>query len=112
MHPFGERSAYHAPNDRLHEGAVKREIYLRNARRRFEAALVSHVIASQRTNIVQRSRLAAHDPIAAGEVWIGRVRPLVLQDRLVEAGWQSIDQINIAGKFTVFLLGDPAGNKD
>ena len=66
----------------------------------------------KRADIVERSRLAAHHPIPGREIGVGCVPGLALEHRLVEAGRQCIDQVDIAGELAVLLLGDAAGNED
>ena len=63
----------------LHEGAVEREIGLRHAIDRRETALVVDVVAAERADIVERPCLAAHDPVAVGEIGIGRILGLRLR---------------------------------
>ena len=99
-------------NDRLREGAVEREIDLRHAGGGREAALVGRIVAAERANIVERPRLAAHHPVAGHEIGIGRVLGLGLEHRLVEAGRQRVDQVDVAGELAVLLSGDAAGDED
>ena len=67
------RTSRRAP--RLSERAVEREIDLRHARRGGEAALIRRIVAAERADVVERPRLAAHDPVASDEVGAGRVAP-------------------------------------
>ena len=61
----------HGAHHRLRKGAIEREIDLRHARRRREAALVRRIVAAERADVVERPRLAAHDPVAGrrGRGW-------------------------------------------
>src|SRR5262249_38923960 len=56
--------------------------------------------------------LAAHDPIAAREIRVHRVGALAFEGRLVEAGRQHVDEIDVAGKLAVLLPGNAARYKD
>src|SRR5262249_60324455 len=55
---------------------------------------------------------APHHPFPGCEIWIGRVLGFGLEYRLVEPGRQRVDQVDVAGKFAVLLLGNAAGNED
>ena len=57
-------------------------------------------------------RLAAHHPVAGREIRIGGVVGLALEHRLVEAGRQHIDQVDVAGELAVLLARDAAGHED
>jgi len=63
-------------------------------------------------DVVERPRLAAHYPLADGEVGVRGLGPLCFERRFIETGRQHVDQIDIAGEFRVFLLGDAAGNEN
>ena len=64
LHPFRHRGADQGADHGLRERAVEREIDFRDAGGSREAALVGRVIAAERPDVVERSRFAAHDPIA------------------------------------------------
>ena len=96
----------------LHELPVGREIDLRDALGGREAALVLRRIAAHGADVVQRARLAAHHPLPDGEIGIVRLVALGLERRLVEAGRQHIDQVDVAGELGMLLLGDAAGDED
>ncbi len=107
-----DRRRDHRADHRLGEGAVEREVDLRDPRRRLELALVGEVVRPERANIIKAARLAAHDPFAGHEVGIVRRLALRGQHRLVEAGGQHVDQLDVRGELVVFLPRDPAGNED
>ena len=96
----------------LHEFLVGREIDLRDALGGREAPLVLGRIAAHGADVVERPRLAAHDPLADGKIGTGGVAALGLERRFIEPGRQHVDQIDIAGELRVLLLGDAAGNED
>jgi hypothetical protein len=95
-HQIGQTRIDQRPHDRLHEGAIEREVGFRHAVDRRETALVGNTIAAKRTDVVERSRLAAHHPIAGHEVRTGGCLGLRFENRLIETGRQRIDQIDIA----------------
>ena len=84
------------PHYRLHKGAIEREVCLRNAIHGGEAPLIGCAIAAKRTDVVERSRLAAHHPIAGHEVGTGARLSLRFKNRLIEAGRQRVDEIDVA----------------
>src|SRR6476646_6132013 len=112
LHPFRQRRADKCADNRLHKRAIESEIDLGQARRRCEPALVADVVATERANIIERSRLATHDPIAGHKVLADRVLSLALEHRLIEAGRQGIDQIDVAREFAVLLSRYAGGYKD
>ncbi len=48
----------------------------------------------------------------ADEIGVGRVAGLALEHRLVEAGRQRVDQVDVAGELAVLLARDAAGDED
>src|SRR5580704_9039520 len=96
----------------LEELAVGGEIDLRYALGGGKPPLILGRIATHGTNVVQRPRLATHYPLADGEIGIRRISALGLERCFIETGRQDVDQIDVAGKFRMFLFGDAAGNED
>ena len=103
LHPFRQRRAHERANDRLRERAVEGEIDLGNAGGGREPALVGRIVAAERSDVVERPRLAPHHPIAGREIGVGRVLGLGFEHRLVEAGRQGVDQVDIARELAVLL---------
>ena len=99
------------PHDGLSKGAIERKIYFGNARGRRKTALIRHVVAAERADIVQRPCFASHHPVSEREIGVGGFRGLVLKHRLIEAGRQRIDQIDIARELSVLLFRDASGNE-
>ena len=99
-------------NHGLRKCAVEREIDLGNAGGGREAALIGRIVAAERANVVERPRLAAHHPVAGHEIGVGRVLGLALEHRLVEAGRQRVDQVDIARELAVLLFCHAAGDED
>ena len=97
---------------RLHECAVKRQIDFRDARGGRKTPLILRRIAAHGADIVQRPLLAAHDPLTRYQIGIGGVAGFALELRLIEAGRQYIDQIDIAGELIVLFLCNPAGDEN
>ena len=62
--PFREVRRNHLPHDGPDEGAVHRPICLGDFRGRGKTPLVRGVVAAERTDVVERSRLASHHPLA------------------------------------------------
>ena len=102
-HHFGRLRRYQGAHERLHEGAVECEIGLRNAGRSRKAAFVRRIVAAKRTNIVKRSRLAAHHPLAGHEVRISSIPAFRLKHRFVEPRRQHVDEIDVARELVVLL---------
>ena len=111
-HGVGDGRRGHGADHRLRECAIEGEVDLRHARRSGEAALVLRIVAAERTDVVERPRLAAHHPLARDEVGADRVRPLGLQHRLVQSWRQHIDQVDVAGELVVLLARDAGGDKN
>ena len=107
MHPrqrLGDRLHRRRADHRLGEGAVEREVDLREPGRGGEAALVLEVVAAERADVVERPRLAAHDPLAGDEFGVLDRLALRLEHRLVEAGRQHVDQVDVRGELVMLLL--------
>ena len=100
------------PDEGLEQGAVQAEIDLRHPPHGGEAAFVLGVGLDDGPDVVQGARLEAHDPVAADQVRIGRVGRLRRHHRLVQAGRQHVDQVDVGGEFLVLLLGDAARDED
>ena len=77
-----------------------------------KTAFVGRVVAAQRADVIQRPYFASHDPVAGGKFGIGRLISLGLENGLIEARRQGIDQIDIAGKFFMLFAGDASGDED
>src|SRR5262249_1085872 len=81
-------------------------------RYRRETSLVRSIVAAERPNIIERPRLAAHHPVPGDEVWTRRVLHLRFEYRLIEAGRQNVDKIDIAREFPVLLASHAGRNED
>ena len=110
-HPIRERVADQRSHKGLCKGAIERKVYLGNARGGREAALVRNVVAAECADVVERSCFAAHDPISQREIGVGGFCRLVLENRLIEARRQRIDQVDIARELSVLLLRDATRNE-
>src|SRR5262245_66220785 len=96
LHPLCRGSAGDGAHDRLRKGAVESKICLRYLGDGRKAAIICCVVSTQFANVFERSRLAAHHPVAGYEIGIGRAVNLALQYRLVETGRKRLDELNIA----------------
>ena len=112
LHPLRHRRIGERAHERLGEGTVEREIDLRNSGRGSKAAIVRRIVSAERADVVERPFLAAHDPVAARQIRVHRIGALALEGRLIEAGRQHVDQVDVVGELAVLLAGDPARNKD
>src|SRR5215469_14317058 len=112
MKRLRERSGYERAHDRLSKRAVKCEVHLRDPRCSCEAAFIGSIIAAERANIVERARLAAHDPVTSNQIGAGYAVRFGLKHRLIKTGWQRVDQVDIAGELAVLLSGHGSGDKD
>src|SRR5262249_44119866 len=77
-----------------------------------ETPLVGRVVATKRADVIQRSCLATHDPVSAGEIRIDSVFAFVLEHGFVKSGRQRIDQIDIAGELAMLFLRYTPRNED
>ena len=59
-----------------------------------------------------RARLEAHQVVARQQIDADVLRPLVLDDHLVEAGRQAADQVDRVDDLGVLLLGDLGRDED
>ena len=109
---LGETRVHQRTHDRLHEGSIKREVCLRDAIDRGEAALIGRAIAAKRTDVVESPLLTAHHPIAADHVGAGRGVGLGLESRLVETRWQRLDQTDVARELVVLFARDFPGDEN
>src|SRR5262249_9586317 len=90
----------------------KRQVRLRDAIDRGEAAIVGGAVATERADVVERACLAAHDPIAADQVGMNGAIGLGFENRFVEPRRQRVDQVDVAGELVVLLARDFAGNEN
>src|SRR5262249_24060371 len=110
LHPFREFRIWPCFYPGLNKGAIEAGIYFRDARDRCELALVLYCVAAERPNVVERSRFEVNQIVAANEVVVTcATRFLLRHHRFVEAWRQYVDEINVARKFVVLLLGHRAG---
>ncbi len=96
----------------LEQGAIQAEIDLGDPPHGGEAAFVLGVGVDDGPDVVQGAPFETNDPVTADQFRIGRLRGLGCHHRLVEAGRQHIDQVDVGGEFIVLLLGDAAGDED
>src|ERR1044072_8844520 len=112
LQPLRQRWVHERANDRLRKLAVNGKIGLRHPRGRRETPLIRRIVAAERADVIQRSRLTAHEPLSGCKLGVRGVLALALEYRLVEPGRQRIDQVDITGKLVVLFFGDAAGNED
>jgi hypothetical protein len=112
LQPLRQRRVRERANERLRKLAVKRKVVLRHADGGGETPLIRRIIAAKRADVVQGPRFAPHHPLSGRKLRIGGILRLALEHRLVEAGRQRIDQIDVTGKFVVLFLGHASGNED
>lgn len=111
VHPLGCRSTDEGTDDRLRKTSVKRKVHLRYAGGSSKKPFILRGVSAKGSDIVKRSSFASHDPIAADEVRIDRIGVFALEHRLVQPRRQCVDQIDVAGEFTVFLAGNAPETK-
>ena len=112
LHALRHRWIGEGTYERLGEGAIEGEINLRELRGGSKAAVVRRIVPAERANVVERPFLAAHDPLAARQIGVSRIGALALEGRFIEAGRQHVDQIDVVRELSVFLVSDPARDKD
>ena len=71
MQSFREGRRDERAHGRLCKRAVEREIDVGDASGRGETAFIGSVIAAQRANVIERPRLAAHEPVARDQIRAG-----------------------------------------
>ncbi len=112
MQPFNGLVAGEGADDRLEEAAIKAEIDLRHLPRGGETALVFGVWLDDGPDVGQGSLLEAHDPVADDHFRMDRLGALARDDRLVKAGRQHVDQIDVGSKFLMLLFRHPARHEN
>src|SRR5215468_4262148 len=110
-HPLGHWSRHHRPNQRGGESAVERKIVLGNSCRGRKPPLVRRIIAAECSNIVQSPPLASHDPIARNEIGAYGGSRLRLEHGFIKARRQRINEVNVAGKFSMLFPRHAARDK-
>ena len=111
-HPIRQRRVDQSTNSGLRKCAVQGEIGLGNSVGGRKATFVCRVVAPERSDIVECPRFAAHDPVAADEIGICRIRALGFKGRFVKAGRQRIDQVDVAGELTMLFSRHAGRDKD
>ena len=102
----------HRANHRLREGAIEREIDLaRRAPRSQNSARRQHRCRQARGYRRASALRNASPSRRSTRSGLGDVRGLRLEDRLVEAGRQHVDQVDIAGELAVLLRATPPETK-
>ena len=96
----------------LEQGAIQAEVDLRYPLHRSEAAFVLGVGLDDGPQVVQRTRLEAHDPVAGDQFRIGDVGSLGGHHRFIQTGRQHVDQIDVGSELLVLLPGDSSPDKD
>src|SRR5689334_11292120 len=96
LHEIGPSGIHESADNRLYESTIKRQVGPRHAVNRGEAAIVRHVVDAQCANVVERSQLASHDPVAGSEIRIDTFTGPTLELGLVETRRERVDQIDIA----------------
>ena len=96
----------------LHQGAVDREVQVRQPGHGGEGAVVLGAVAPERANVVERTGLEAGDPVAGDEAARGHVGRPRRNDHLVEAGRQAVDDIHQLHEFLVLLRTHLGGDED
>ena len=112
LHPLRQRGAHQRANQRLRKRTIEREIGLGYTGGSGEAALIGRIVTAERSDILERPRLAAHHPLAGREIGVGGILGLVLEHRLVEPGRKRIDQVDIARELAVLLFCHASGYED
>ena len=110
LHPFRAAGLTPRSDERLQESAIERKIDLGDPRGGREAALVLGVIAAQRANVVERARLAAHDPVAGTRSALA-ASPISPRRSPRKGRAAEIDQVDVAGEFVMLFPGDAAETK-
>src|SRR5882724_7608378 len=111
-HPLHNLWRYEGADPGLNEVAVVGKVDFRDALGGGETSLVLKRIATHRAEIVEGALFAAHDPVAAGQIAVSGVAGFRDESRLIEARRQHVNQVDVAGKLGVLLLGHAAGNED
>ncbi len=111
-HDVGGRLVGQRTDHGLHEGAIERQVEVREPGHGGEGAVVRWAVASKRTDVVERALFEAGDPVAGDEATrrhVGRPRR---NDHFMETGWQTVDDIHHLDEFLVLLGADLGGDED
>ena len=111
-HPLREAVVGPTAHPRLNERPVKAEIDLGHPRSCSEPPLVLLIVSTQSSDVVERSRFEADEIVALDQIHARIFCILWRHHRLVEAGRQHVDEIDVAGKLVVLLLRHGAGYED
>src|SRR5262245_37632836 len=112
LHPFREFRIGPCFHPGLNEGAIEPEIDLRDARDRCELALVLYAVAAERADVIKSPCFETDEIAATDQLDIRVARLFRRHHRFVEAWRQYVDEINVARKFVVLLLGHRAGDEN
>src|ERR1700684_2809328 len=99
--PFRRQFTDERTDHWLHKRSIKRMIDLGHSRNSRKAALVRGIVAPERSDVIERSRFTAHQPIAAHKLWICDFSGPRFKDRFVQARRERINQVDVAGQFAM-----------
>ena len=104
-HQIGQTRIDQRPHDRLHEGAIEREVVFDTrstaAKQRSSATLLPPS-ARMSSSVLARSA----SPNRRHEIRLAVASVFRFENRLIETGRQRIDQIDIAGELVVLFSGN------
>ncbi|CAB3654957.1 hypothetical protein LMG26840_03012 [Achromobacter dolens] len=110
--PFGRLRRHQGAHPRLHEAAVHAQVDVGDAGHGGKAQVVVFLALDDGAHVVHAALLERQHVVAVGQVGVGRVRRLVGDLGLVDAGRQHIDHVDVGGEFLVFLARHAAGHED
>src|SRR4030095_7202161 len=77
-----------------------------------EAPIVLGVVSAEGANVTEPALLEPNHLLARSKLRMSRVGSLLSKDRLVQPGWQDIDQIHGPGEFVMLLRRDLSRDED
>ena len=111
-HPFGEALVGPAPYPRLHERAIEAEIDFGQTRDRSELLVILLVVAAHGPDIIQGPGFEPHEIVAPQQIGGLGLDILWHHHRFIKAGWEHVDEVNVARELGMLLLGNRAGDED
>ena len=111
-HPVGGGRRDHRPHPRLHEAAIQPEMDVRQMRHRRKAPVALRVRLHDGPDVRHTASLDRHHVIAVDQLAVRRVGGLVCDLRLIDAGGQHVDQVDVVHELAMLLSSRAARHED
>src|SRR5208282_499870 len=91
---------------------IEPQVHFRDRANGRKAPRVRCIVAAQRANVAQRTRLQAEPVTAVPDRLVVDIIARLRYHRLIKPGWQQVDHVHEADKLLVLLRGHLAGDED